>query len=62
MNCCCKCKKILNENCKVYYTLNDKLLPVTCCSNECAVEFQKETIKNLEKIIELIKNEPIVAK
>ena len=52
---CIKCKKEIKQNSKIYYTLDNNLLPKPFCSFQCAKSFKDDTILKLEKIIDYIK-------
>ncbi len=57
---CIKCKKEIKQNSKIYYTLDNNLLPKPFCSFQCAKSFKDDTILKLEKIIDYIKEEDII--
>lgn len=57
---CINCKKEIQQDSKVYYTLDRNLLSKPCCSLKCAKAFKENTILNLKKIINCIKKEEIV--
>ncbi len=57
---CINCGKEIEENSKIYYTLDKNLLSKPCCCLKCAKSFKRNTILNLEKIITYIKEEEIV--
>ena len=57
---CIKCKKEIKQNSKIYYTLDNNLLPKPFCSFQCDNLFKDDTILKLEKIIDYIKEEDII--
>ena len=57
---CIKCKKEIKQNSKIYYTLDNNLLPKPFCSFQYAKSFKDDTILKLQKIIDYIKEEDII--